>query len=404
MAERPTILFIRSSRRCTGLERRMVLAAEWARDAGAEPHLAVLHRAVIDCDNGPRDTAGNRSMGPPGRPDPSDAHKGRCYETGAGAEHPLLTLAAARGLPATQIADPGPFAPLPLLALRALIRQTRPALLFTQDYRSDLLALATRRLAGSEARWLAACHGHTGATPALRLYEALDRRALRHCDRVIGFSAHQCRLLRQWGLREDQISHIPHCIEPGWGAGLPAAAREATRRRWNLTDEDLVIGFFGRASPEKGLDTLLTAFAGVRAAEPRARLVVAGAGVSGTLPAGVLALGFLGDVRPALLACDLIAVPSRREAFGLVALEALALGRPVIASDAGGLPEIVRAGASGWLAPAGDAPAWTASLLEALRDAPERRRRAALGRDDVWARFPVCRISQDMIALYRTLL
>jgi len=117
----------------------------------------------------------------------------------------------------------------------------------------------------------------------------------------------------------------------------------------------------------------------------------------------VLQIGYQEDVRLALLACDLIAIPSEREAFGLVALEALALGRPVLASNVGGLPEIVRDGATGWLAPAGDAPAWAAALSEIAGDAAERLARAERGRADVLERFPACRNPQDMVALYRAL-
>jgi glycosyltransferase involved in cell wall biosynthesis len=85
-------------------------------------------------------------------------------------------------------------------------------------------------------------------------------------------------------------------------------------------------------------------------------------------------LGHCDDMPAAYLAADIVAVPSTvPETFGRTAVEAQAMGRPVIASALGGLTETVVPGESGWLAPAGDVDAWTQALGLALDAGPERR-------------------------------
>ena len=79
-------------------------------------------------------------------------------------------------------------------------------------------------------------------------------------------------------------------------------------------------------------------------------------------------VGVVDDVVPVLKAADLLLLPSETESFGLVALEAMASGVPVVATDVGGLPEVVEHGVSGFLAPVGDIDAMAAYCLEILED------------------------------------
>ena len=101
----------------------------------------------------------------------------------------------------------------------------------------------------------------------------------------------------------------------------------------------------------------------------------------------VVMAGFQQDVRPLLCAADAVALCSTSvETFSLAALEAMALGRPVVLSDIGGAAEMVRPGCEGFLFPAGD----TAALVErlaALQDEGLRRRMGAAARETVEARF-----------------
>jgi N-acetyl-alpha-D-glucosaminyl L-malate synthase BshA len=79
-------------------------------------------------------------------------------------------------------------------------------------------------------------------------------------------------------------------------------------------------------------------------------------------------VGVVDDVVPLLAAADVLLLPSETESFGLVALEAMASGVPVVASDVGGLPEVVEHGVTGFLAPVGDVDAMAGYCLQLLAD------------------------------------
>jgi len=131
--------------------------------------------------------------------------------------------------------------------------------------------------------------------------------------------------------------------------------------------------FVGTVEPRKGVDVLLAAHAALRGGgRPDLRLVIAGPPGWGVTPAldgpGVVAPGRIDDVTLDALyrGAAALAVPSRSEGFGLPALEAMARGCPVVASNAGALPEVV--GDAGLLVPAGDAEALAGALDRLLAD------------------------------------
>ncbi|HEX4965112.1 MAG TPA: glycosyltransferase, partial [Thermoanaerobaculia bacterium] len=114
------------------------------------------------------------------------------------------------------------------------------------------------------------------------------------------------------------------------------------------------------------------------------------------------AITFVGSfplVEEVLVGADLFLLPSESESFGLAALEALSCEVPVIASDAGGLPEVVDDGVTGFLLPVGDVDGMAAAALRLLGDDDLRRRFAAAARRQAVERF-----SQDaVVGRYRDL-
>jgi N-acetyl-alpha-D-glucosaminyl L-malate synthase BshA len=113
-------------------------------------------------------------------------------------------------------------------------------------------------------------------------------------------------------------------------------------------------------------------------------------------------LGKIDNVAPLLASADLFLLPSSSESFGLSALEALASGVPVIGTNAGGVPEVVRDGETGILCGVGDVDGMGKAALSILGDASRWEAMSALGAEDARARFSLDAIVSQYEHLYKT--
>ncbi len=186
--------------------------------------------------------------------------------------------------------------------------------------------------------------------------------------------------------------------------------RTSARRQWNLPEANPVALCVARLMSDKGVDVLLRAL--VHAPEwyvlivgdgPDREHLVQLAGQSG---AGerVRFTGYLPSLEGAWAASDLAVVPSRREGLGLFALEAMAVGKPVIASSSGGLAETVRHGETGWLVPPDDVSALANALQNAYRQRDCWEEMGKRGREHVLQNYTWDRTAQQLLERYRRLL
>lgn len=213
----------------------------------------------------------------------------------------------------------------------------------------------------------------------LRVRDAISRRltrpVLHAARRLLVVSEDLGRVAeRDYGAHPDRIRAIPN----GCDASIfhPADRAEA-KRALDLPADAEVVTYVGRLVPEKGLRELLAAAGALRASRPRLQLVLVGEGpmhaeLAALAAAGELPVRFAGTRPPAevarwMCASDLVTLPSYSEGHPNVLVEALACGRPVVATPVGGIPEVVDA-ASGVLVPARE----PAALAEGLREALER--------------------------------
>ena len=197
----------------------------------------------------------------------------------------------------------------------------------------------------------------------------------RLANRVVAVSEHDRQTLISRRLcARSKLTVIYNAYDP---ARFAAAANGGS-----AAANGMMLGFVGRLVDQKGCDVLIEAMPKVLAQHPEIRLRVVGDGPDRPRLEALThrldlarAVDFVG-YRPtsaALLAdVDIVVVPSRYEPFGIVAVEAMASGRPVVASAVGGLSEIVADGQTGLLVPPGD-PDRLAAALTRLLDHPEVR-------------------------------
>lgn len=180
-------------------------------------------------------------------------------------------------------------------------------------------------------------------------------------------------------------------------------AGDRFRRAWKLAAGDFAVGFVGRITVEKGLDDLIDAAGLLRKDHPSLKLVLVGQVNADTpeyldqLKSRAAARGvgdsvvfqeFTPDMADVVQALDCVAVPSIiPETFGLALCEALAGGRPVIASDTGAQREIVREGETGYIVPPRQPAALAGAIGRLAGDRPLARAMGEAGRRDVLERF-----------------
>lgn len=185
------------------------------------------------------------------------------------------------------------------------------------------------------------------------------------CDRIIAVSEAARDMLVTSGIPPEKIEviHMGVSIPPSLAT---AEERQRAREHWGLAPSDFAVGHMGAFTREKGQDVAVTAANLLDM--PSLRLILAG---EGPLRASISASprvqlpGYVEDKPTLLRALDLFVMPSRSEAWGLAALEAMSYGVPVVASAVGGLREIVEDRVSGWLVPPDDPPALARAITEA---------------------------------------
>ena len=240
----------------------------------------------------------------------------------------------------------------------------------------------------------------------------LGRGVLPHAARVLAVSMAERAQLHAAGIEAARMRVVPNPIDEREFAEMPDG--RAFRAAHGLGSAPVVV-FLGKLSPRKGVDVLLRAFA--QLPRPDARLVIAGndlgsgssamalartLGVSGRL----LRIGLLrGPDRLAVLgAADVVAYPSRDEVFGLVPVEALMCGSPVIVCGDSGCGEVISRVGGGQIVPYGDPAALAAAVDHVLGDPDAWRARARAAAVRARSAFAADVVCAQLEAVYRDVL
>lgn len=199
----------------------------------------------------------------------------------------------------------------------------------------------------------------------------------------------------------------------------PGPKNRQLQAQLGLSADDEVVCTVGRLTPWKGHVALLEALSMMAKDRPHLRLMIVGEvafwensyegelkekaddlGIAGR----VIWTGFRDDIPEFLRLCDVLVLPSVDEPFGRVLIEAMAVGKPVIGTNSGGIPEIIVEGETGLLVPPNDAPALAAAMEKILSDPPSAQKMAAAGMQRARDLFDANRVAEQVQEVYRQLL
>lgn len=297
--------------------------------------------------------------------------------------------------------------------LRRRVVQIKPDLLHANSIRSGLVATAATVGLGTRVVW----HLHDllprhPLSTAIRTFACVSTRT--HMIAVSKAVAGNFRGRFPRAL-QDRVSVILNSIDLA-RFQLDEKSKRAIRKELRFRETDLAIGIVGQLTPRKGQLELLRAFGNALTEIPNAVLLIVGAPMfnrdhdylellkRSTTELGignkVRMTGARNDIGAIMQGLDLLVVNSTAEPFGLVILEAMACGTPVLATAVDGIPEIITHDENGWLVRQGDEPALTEAMVHLYHRALLRERLAERGKRDVAARFSVERYMTELEDFY----
>lgn len=317
----------------------------------------------------------------------------------------------ARGIPVVTLGGRGKLDARVVVRFAGLVRRERPDVIHAFLFRANLLA----RVVGKLCRVPVVISSyHELELLRARRYALLDRLTW-HWSAAMSCCSDAVRafILSRVGGDAARYVTLPFGVDPGRFREGPGT----DRRELGLPSEGPVIGTVCRlVEPTKGLSVLLQAFAELtgKPGQESCRLLIVGDGPArGQLEClasrlgivrQVLFAGLRRDVPRLLPLLDVFVLPSLYEGFGIAILEAMAAGRPVVATAVGGVPEFVRSGETGLLVPPDDPAALARAIQEVLARPAWAATLARRARDSVRSRFAIDAVVRQHEDLYEQLL
>jgi len=266
------------------------------------------------------------------------------FREGRSVEPPMIIkVAEGLGFNTHMISVRGRFDPNSVSALERFIKNEGVDILHCHGYKSDITASLLRK--ESRPKIVTTLHGWwMGNNLKLKLYDWLDMKTIRGFERVIAVASHIRDELVKKGFPPQKVVFIPNGVEVG---KADSESNKGIREELGIPADTAVIGIVGRLEKEKGHEFLMRSIVNL----PRVVLMIVG---SGPLEKELVELserlgirqrtiftGFRSNVKDYISALDIFVLPSLSEGLPLALLEAMAAGKPVVASNVGGVPTII---------------------------------------------------------------
>jgi glycosyltransferase involved in cell wall biosynthesis len=309
----------------------------------------------------------------------------------------------------------GDIDPFLVWRLYRLLREGNHDLVHTHLVHADLYGTSAAKLAGVSI--IVSTKHNDNAFRRHPFYAFLDRLASRFADKIIVISDHLKRFFVEIErLDPRKMTRIYYGLDVAWveSQSSKTARPISIQEELGIPSDIPLAGIIARLNPQKGHTYLVTAFAKVVESLPEARLLIVGDGnlIGGLerqtrelrITRRVTFTGWRDDIPRIMAALNLLILPSLWEGFGLVLLEAMMMGKPIVASRVSAIPEIVVDGVTGLLVPPRDPEALAEAILALLQDKEQAEAMGQAGRERVEGYFSVERMVQQTEALYEALI
>lgn len=308
-------------------------------------------------------------------------HVAAVLEPSAADRHPFVLRLESLGVSVTPVVVDARDYLREYRLLTALVTRLKPAVVHTHGYRADVIGGAVARTHRIPA--VSTVHGFTGGGAKNRLNERLQCFALRRATAVMAVSRPLVGHLIRAGVPRERV----HCVPNGFRPGDKLMPRAAARRALGIPVGELVVGWVGRLSHEKGPDVMLDSLA---RSDPAWRLSMIGEGReterlrrrASKLGIGhrITWHGSVADAGSLLTAFDAFALTSRTEGTPISLLEAMYAGVPIVATGVGGVGDVVTA-AEAILVPAETPEAIAGGLASIVHDPAAAKLRSVHARN-----------------------
>ncbi|BBA35198.1 GDP-mannose-dependent alpha-(1-6)-phosphatidylinositol monomannoside mannosyltransferase [Methylocaldum marinum] len=286
--------------------------------------------------------------------------------------------------------------------LRRLIRNENPNVLHIHSRRGDLLAALAGRL-----EKVPMIHSRRVDNPP-RWVDTRVKFPL--FETIVTISEGIRAVLIEAGVRPERVICVPSAVDTG--RYRPVRDEGWFRLEFGLAQDETAFGMIAQMIARKGHDVLFDALPEVLAQHPKTRVLLFGQGPMEDelrtsvrdrgLQSAVTFAGYRNDMARVIPCLDLVVHPAWMEGLGVSLLEAAACAVPIVATRAGGMPEIVQDGINGRLIDPGDSAALASALVDLLNDTALRRQLGHAGRRLVLERFSVDAMVEGNYRVYRS--
>ena len=300
-----------------------------------------------------------------------------------------------------------------LMVLWRLICFENPEIVHTHSSKAGILGRLAAKMAGVP-HIIHTPHGHVFfghfSVPASKLFLWIEKIFDKITDRQIALTEGEKNDYLKFSVsKERKLVTIHSGVDTDQFAVASGNGGAAGKKALGLNPSELVIGTVGWLLPIKGPECLLMAMIRVWNERPDARLVFVGKGelegklkdaaVQAKVSDKILFLGWREDIPQIMAAFDIFVLPSLNEGMGRVLVEAMAAGKPVIASSVGGIPDLVKNGENGFLVEPAD-PLALAEAVKLLIGSPELRMKMGAAGREMSEKYSVAAMIEKLDKLY----